>query len=70
MSFALLHVLKNDYPSLPDFPGGLVVKNLPVNAGDPGSNPGPGRLHMPQGNYAHTLYLLNPHATTPEAHMP
>ena len=50
MSFALLHVLKNDYPSLCDFPGGPVVKNLPANAGDPGSNPGPGRFHMPQSN--------------------
>ena len=25
------------------FPGGLVVKNLPANAGDMGSNPGSGR---------------------------
>ena len=25
------------------FPGGLVVKNLPANAGDPGSTPGLGR---------------------------
>ena len=33
-----------------DFPGGLVVKNLPVNAGDMGSIPGLGRSHMPQGN--------------------
>ena len=27
-----------------DFPGGTVVKNLPANAGDTGSNPGPGRF--------------------------
>ena len=33
-----------------DFPGGAVVKNLPANAGDPGSSPGPGRSHMPQSN--------------------
>ena len=33
-----------------DFPGGAVVKNLPANAGDTGSSPGPGRSHMPQGN--------------------
>ena len=33
-----------------DFPGGTVVKNLPVNAGDMGSIPGPGRSHMPQSN--------------------
>ena len=29
-----------------DFPGGAVVKNLPANAGDTGSIPGPGRSHM------------------------
>ena len=33
-----------------DFPGGTVVKNLTANAGDMGSNPGPGRRHMPQSN--------------------
>ena len=33
-----------------DFPGGLVVKNLPVNAGVVGSIPGLRRSHMPQGN--------------------
>ena len=32
------------------FPGGTVVKNLPANAGDTGSSPGPGRSHMPQSN--------------------
>ena len=30
-----------------DFPGGTVVKNLPANAGDTDSTPGPGRWHMP-----------------------
>ena len=29
------------------FPGGIVVKNLPANAGDTGSSPGLGRSHMP-----------------------
>ena len=29
-----------------NFPGGTVVKNLPANAGDTGSSPGPGRSHM------------------------
>ena len=29
-----------------DFPGGLVIKNLPVNAGDTGLIPGLGRFHM------------------------
>ena len=32
------------------FPGGSVVKNPPANAEDTGSNPGPGRYHMPQNN--------------------
>ena len=30
------------------FPGGAVVNNLPANAGDMGSSPGPGRSHMLQ----------------------
>ena len=33
-----------------DFPGGAVDKNLPSNARDMGSIPGPGRFHMPQSN--------------------
>ena len=33
-----------------DFPGGAVVKNLPANAGDMGSIPGPGRSRMPWSN--------------------
>jgi len=32
------------------FPGGSVVKNLPVNAGDMGSIPDAGRSHMLLGN--------------------
>ena len=32
------------------FHGGTVVKNLPANAGDTGSSPGPGRSHVPQSN--------------------
>ena len=36
--------------NLSDFPGGAVVKDLPANAGDTGSIPGPGRSHMPQTN--------------------
>ena len=32
------------------FPGGSMVKNLPANAGDTGSIPGPGRSHMPWSN--------------------
>ena len=33
-----------------DFPGGTVVKNPPVNAGDTGSSPGLGRSHMLRSN--------------------
>ena len=41
---------KNSIESFGDFPGGAVVENLPVNAGDTGSSPGPGRSHMPRSN--------------------
>ena len=40
------------------FPGGSVVRNLPANAGDTGSIPGPGRSRM--------LQQGSPSATTPE----
>ena len=33
-----------------DFPGGTVVKNLPANEADMGSNPDPVRSHMPRSN--------------------
>ena len=33
-----------------DFSGGSVDENLPTNAGDTGSIPGPGRSHMLQSN--------------------
>ena len=39
-----------DKIALWDFPGGAVVKNLPANAGDTGSGPGPGRSHMPRSD--------------------
>ena len=32
------------------FLGGAVVENLPANAGNTGSSPGPGRSHMPWSN--------------------
>ena len=32
------------------FPGSTVEKNLPANAGDTGSIPGPGRFHMPRSS--------------------
>ena len=41
------HLIKK---SSEDFPGGTVVKNLPANAADTGSSPGPGRSHMPRSN--------------------
>ena len=37
-------------PTIGDFPGGAVAKNLPANARDMGSSPGPGRSHMPWSN--------------------
>ena len=43
------------------FPGGTVVENLPANAGDAGSSPGPGRSHMPWSNWAHEPQLLSLH---------
>ena len=33
-----------------DSPGGAVVKNLPANAGNTGSSPGPGRSHVPRSS--------------------
>ena len=41
------------------FPGGAVVENLPANAGDTGSSPGPGRSHMPRSNWAREPQLLS-----------
>ena len=64
------------------FAGGAVVKNPPANAGDTGLSPGPGRSHMLRSNWAHApqllslrsraheQQLLNPRATTTEAHVP
>ena len=40
------------------FPRGSVVKNLPANAGDTGSIPGPGRYHMLWSNYTPAPKLL------------
>ena len=52
------------------FPGGAVIENLPANAGDTGSSPGPGRSHMLRSNEAREPQLLNPHTATTEAHVP
>ena len=61
----LLHVKKvfvyrnGDKEQARGFPGGTVVENLPANAGDTGSNPGPGRSHMPWSNWAREPQLLS-----------
>ena len=39
-------------------PGGPGVKNPPASAGDLGSVPGQGRVHMAWSNSAHVLPLL------------
>ena len=44
-----------------DFPGGPVVKNVPVNAGDRGLIPGLGRFHMSLSNQVREPQLLSPH---------
>ena len=36
-----------------------MVENLPANAGDTGSSPGPGRSHMPGSNWAREPHLLS-----------
>ena len=53
--------------TLRDLPGGPVVKNLPANAGETGSTPGPGRFHMPKGNEAYEPQPLSPRALEPRA---
>lgn len=50
-----------------DILGGLVVKNLPVNAGDTGSVSAPGKSHMPRRNWARAPQLLSPQDATPRA---
>ena len=41
---------KNQKTKFGDFPGGHVVKNLPINAEDTGSIPSPERSHMTWNN--------------------
>ena len=53
-----------------DFPGGTVVKNLPANAGDTGSSPGPGRSHMLQSNKARVPQLLSLRCRAHEPQLP
>ena len=49
-----------------DFPGGSVVKNLPANAGNTGSIPGPERPHMSWDNESLAPQLLISYALEPE----
>ena len=53
---------------LEDFAGGTVDKNPPANAGDPGSVPALGRLHMVQSNLAQVPQLLKPTCLEPVFH--
>ena len=53
------------YGSRGGSPGGSVVKHLPVNAGDVGLIPGPGRSHVPRGTEA-----LVPRACAPQQEKP
>ena len=47
----ILHPAKLPFKSeRQGFPGGAVVENPPINAGDTGSSPGPGRPHMLRSN--------------------
>ena len=45
-----------------------MVKNLPANAGEPGSSPGPGRSHMPREQLS--LCATITEACAPRAHAP
>ena len=56
-SFLCLKLCSNK--KLKGFPGGAVVENLPANAGDTGSSPGPGSSHMPRSSEARAPQLLS-----------
>ena len=43
-----------------------MVRNPPANAEDTGSSPGPGRSHMPWGNWARAPQLLSLHSRARE----
>ena len=49
-----------------DFPGGLVNRSLPANAGDTDSVPGLGGFHIPWSNQAWVLQLMNLLSQEPE----
>ena len=52
------------------FPGGPVVKNLPADAGDMGSIPGPGILHVLRGTYTCVPVGHNYWARAPQQEKP
>ena len=52
------------------FPGGSVVKNSLLNAGDTSLVPSPGRFHGPRGNEAHRLLTVGLLKWASEARVP
>ena len=52
-AYSMMYRDKNDL--VENFPCGLVVKNLPANAGDMGSTLDLGRSHVPQSGSAHAV---------------
>ena len=61
--------VKCTFKSNEGFPGGLAVKNPPVNAGDMGSVLGLGRSHLPRGNWAPTSQPLSLCTRAKEMHL-
>ena len=59
------HSQINKYLKNRDFPGGPVVKNLPANAGDMGSIPGPGNSLMLQSDMPMCHNYWSPHTLQP-----
>ena len=70
----LLHGGSNLKSPCGGFPGGAVVENMPANAGDMGSSPGPEISCVPQllslCSRAREPRLLSPCAATTEARVP
>ena len=61
--------IKKKKKTVLDFPGGPVEKNPPANAEDMGlTSGGPGRFHMPWGNWASGPQLLQPTCLEPVLH--
>ncbi|KAJ8783825.1 hypothetical protein J1605_008868 [Eschrichtius robustus] len=56
--------------NLRGFPGCTVVGNLPANAGDTGSSPGPEGCHMPRNNWARVPQLLSLRSRACEPQLP